>query len=127
MCWGEDAHAVKVPGLSDFVQVVAGTRHDSEFSCALHKSGTVSCRGSNPWGTLGDGTQKDRLSPVSVKNLEDARQLSAGPCHACAVRKTARFCCWGYGGHGQRGPRTRPCPELNRRPGRPCCCDWCPC
>jgi alpha-tubulin suppressor-like RCC1 family protein len=51
-----------VPGLSGVVQVAVG----GGFVCALKDDGDVVCWGANDQGQLGDGTNDDSLTPVTV-------------------------------------------------------------
>lgn len=113
-CWGsntfgqlgtgsqgqESPTPVQVQGLSDAVQVAAG----SNFACALTKAGAVSCWGANTSGQLGNGTKKASPAPVAVKGLDQGvAGIAAGNQVACArlVDGTAR--CWGSNAHGQLG------------------------
>lgn len=87
----------------DAVQVRSG----DGFSCARRADGTVSCWGYNgSSGRLGDGTRDSRSTPVLVKDIADAVDLSAGAAHACAVRKSGGVACWGYNDSRQLGDGT---------------------
>ncbi len=71
-------------------------------SCALHQDGQVSCWGDNNGGTVGDGTNTDRESPVKVTGISDAVSISVGG-SACAVHDTGEVSCWGLNFAGQLG------------------------
>ena len=87
-----------VVGITDAIAVASG----SSFGCALHRTGSVSCWGSNG-GALGDGTPDDSVVPTSVVGISDATQISAGGGDACALHATGRISCWGYNASGQLG------------------------
>ncbi|MCP3136580.1 RCC1 domain-containing protein [Pyxidicoccus xibeiensis] len=79
-CWGQNqagqlgdgtrlhrAAPVRVAGLADeAVDVAAGMTS----TCAVLRDGRVACWGGNASGQLGDGSQTDRASPVTVEGLE---------------------------------------------------------
>ena len=83
--------AEPVEGVTDAVQVVAGTAH----FCARRRDGTASCWGSNNYGQLGNGTRDASSSASPVKNLVDAVELSAGGDRGCARRSAGVIVCWG--------------------------------
>ncbi len=106
-CWGLSAFGelgngvmsndleavVKVKGLSKGVTAVA-SGHDS--SCALTKAGAVKCWGRNTWGKLGDGTTKNRSTPVQVKGLTSGVvAITVGQQDACALTASGGVKCWG--------------------------------
>jgi alpha-tubulin suppressor-like RCC1 family protein len=83
-CWGDNTSGqlgnrtttssdvpVQVTGLSGVVQVSvgggAGTGQAS--ACALLSDGSIKCWGSNAYGQLGNGTNTNSLSPVTVIDL----------------------------------------------------------
>ncbi len=112
-CWGENQDGqlgngeslnrkplpVDVKGINDATAIACG----SNFSCALQRSGGVSCWGNGLGGQLGTGTP--RLQPIAapVSGLIDAVSISAGESHACAVRVRGGVVCWGDNVNGQLG------------------------
>ena len=81
-CWGENFSGqlgngqsgrnarsplpVQVTGITDATAISAGAEWGNDYSCALHQNGTISCWGRNNSGQLGDGTTRDRSTPVRV-------------------------------------------------------------
>jgi alpha-tubulin suppressor-like RCC1 family protein len=64
----------------------------------------VRCWGDNGSGQLGDGTRRDRRSPVAVPGLEaHVVAISAGLAHTCALTERGRVRCWGNDSYGQLG------------------------
>jgi len=111
--WTTRAAPVRVQGISDAVEVIAGTRH----SCARRASGEVMCWGDDTFGQLGQpgvpvGESRDehgmgpppapvaersRPSPVMVAGLSGARQLVAQGSYTCALQDAGVLRCW----HGE--------------------------
>lgn len=99
--------AVVVAGgiLVNATGITAGDSH----SCALMKSGAVWCWGKNDLGQLGDGSNKDSLTPAVAlgadgKPIVDAIAVSAGKNHTCALlQKDGSIKCWGDNGANQLG------------------------
>ncbi|MCA0252973.1 MAG: chromosome condensation regulator RCC1 [Actinobacteria bacterium] len=56
----------QIPGLSRVVALSTGGKHN----CAVLSGGAIKCWGSGLDGALGDGTHKDRATPVYVKGFE---------------------------------------------------------
>ncbi len=118
-CWGSNANgelgngtmssAVITPvlasGLTDAVEVVAGGTH----TCARRAGGTVMCWGNNAAGQLGDTTTTRRLTPVTVRAVSGAGdlttvvQIAAGVSTTCARLLSGEVVCWGEGSAGQLG------------------------
>lgn len=104
-----------VTGLSDDVVFVDT---GFAFTCALHRSGTVSCWGTNSRGQLGNGEGgctevpygepdcDQSAEPVTVTGITDAVALSTGQDHACAVLASGSLYCWGQNDQGQIGDGT---------------------
>ncbi|MFC1482443.1 RCC1 domain-containing protein [Myxococcota bacterium] len=75
------------------------------MACALRSEGTVFCWGTNRDGELGDGTTKERFSPVQVQGLTDVVDLTVGGRQACVIRADGTAWCWGLN-HGLLGDGT---------------------
>ncbi len=115
-CWGQNnlgqlgngtrtdrTVPVVVSGLASGVaQVSAGYAH----TCAVTTGGGARCWGWNGSGAVGDGTRRDRSTPVDVSGLAaGVTQISAGQAHTCvAARGGAK--CWGHNNAGQLGNGT---------------------
>ena len=73
-------------------QIALGWLH----SCAVLTDGGVKCWGDNEYGQLGDGTQMDRLTAVSVSGVTGGTHIASAFRHSCAVVANGAFKCWGY-------------------------------
>jgi alpha-tubulin suppressor-like RCC1 family protein len=58
------------------------------------------------FGTLGDGTTTNRLTPVAVQGVSDAIAVDAGIHHSCALLRSGQVVCWGLNIHGELGDAT---------------------
>ena len=111
-CWGSNStgqagdgtmvtprpNATTVPGLGGVAQLAAGDFH----TCARLTDGTVRCWGNNDYGQCGDDTQLvARRSPVAVRGLAGAVEISAGSFHTCARLTDGTLRCWGSDRSGQ--------------------------
>jgi alpha-tubulin suppressor-like RCC1 family protein len=92
---------VRVPDLAGVVDVAAAVGH----TCATLGDGSARCWGINAAGQLGDGTQDNRVRPVTVVDGNAATHLSAAPDgeHACIVQFDEELRCWGRNAEGQLG------------------------
>lgn len=117
------ASPAAVAGLTDAVSITAGGSH----SCAIRESGQAVCWGRNSSGQLGSsevetGPGARTAAPVDVTGLGDAREISAGEDHTCAIRQSGEVVCWGSNLAGQLGDGTTenrgmPTPVLGGVPG----------
>ncbi len=113
-CWGENSNGtlgngsttassspVNVQGLGGSPTAIsAGASHN----CALFSDGTVKCWGDNLKGQLGDGSNTDRTSAVSVAGLGGtATKIAAGYSSTCALLSTGTVRCWGNNSFGELG------------------------
>jgi alpha-tubulin suppressor-like RCC1 family protein len=81
------------------VRLGAGAGH----TCRLSEDGTVRCWGFNFFGQLGDGTQSDQQTPVSVTGLTGAVAITGGDLYTCALQADGTARCWGTNSEGQLG------------------------
>lgn len=74
-------------------------------TCARLQGGALSCWGLNVYGQLGSdlGARPAADTPVPVTGIDDARTISAGVLHTCAVRSAGSVSCWGSNLSGQLG------------------------
>lgn len=123
-CWGDNASGqlgtgfggqaqysvvpVTVTGLKNVKSVSAG----NAFTCAALLDGSVKCWGDNTSAQLGSGALfgpsactgfSCGTSPVAVKNISSALEVSAGGRFACAVLSDGSIKCWGQNDYGQLG------------------------
>ncbi|MCZ6788352.1 MAG: chromosome condensation regulator RCC1 [Chloroflexi bacterium] len=116
-CWGINSEGqlgdgtttdritpVNVAGLTSGVAAVsAGFRH----TCAQTTTGGLKCWGSNSAGQLGDGTTRDRNTPVNVAGLTSGvAEVSVGGAHTCALTTAEGLRCWGVNDRGYLGDGT---------------------
>lgn len=116
-CWGSNGHdelgdgttrdsstPVDASGLSRGVKAVAaGVRH----TCALTSVGGVKCWGNSSFGSLGDGTNVRRFTPVDVSGLgSGVEAIAAGMDHTCALTSAGGVKCWGSNRFGSLGDGT---------------------
>jgi hypothetical protein len=97
---GPAVNSTAVIALS-FRQVSAGVGH----TCGVTTDNLAYCWGRN-FGSLGDGTTTDRLTPVAVAGGLRFRQVTAGRGHNCGVTTDDLAYCWGLNDSGQLGDGT---------------------
>jgi alpha-tubulin suppressor-like RCC1 family protein len=118
LCWGDNSNAQlgnnsmlssstpgPVSGLAANVTAIsAGFWH----TCALLRSGGLSCWGRNVDGELGNGTTTPSLTPVTVSGLPSGVVgIVSGGVFTCAVTDAGAVVCWGGNDHGEIGDGTR--------------------
>lgn len=95
---------VDVPNLSNNVTQLAST---ADHTCAIHAGGGASCWGADQFGQLGDGSVAPFKGNVTVAGLGgDAKQISTGIGHSCALITGGAVRCWGSNEFGQLGNGT---------------------
>jgi alpha-tubulin suppressor-like RCC1 family protein len=124
-CWGGNGQGqlgdgttvprstpVDVVGLSSGVAAVSAGPF-SFHTCAVTTSGGAKCWGDNYGGTLGDGTETDRSSPVNVcaryddgteqclETLSRAEGIFVGYSFSCGLLRGGSLSCWGSNSTGQ--------------------------
>jgi len=116
-CWGDNYYGQLGDGtvvdkvtpvdVSGFSGDLAAVSASWDHTCALTTSGGVKCWGLNDEGQLGDGTTKDKPTPVEVSGLSSGvKAISAGGGHSCALTTTDGVKCWGDNNYGQLGDGT---------------------
>ena len=96
--WSTDT-PLAVDDLSGVATLALGDSH----SCALRDDDEIVCWGGDSNGQLGNGKMADRVPPVTVKGIGNARQISAAGHFACALLRNGRAECWGVNRSGQLG------------------------
>ena len=99
-----------VSGISDATAIASG----GAFACALLSDGAVKCWGGNRFGSLGNGTTDNSLTPVPVSGITNAIAIEAGGFrvtssvkgHACAILSDGSMECWGQNNYGCLGDGT---------------------
>lgn len=88
----------------DMYRDVTAVAYAEEHSCLLTSAGGVRCWGANTHGQLGDGTNKNRATPIDVSGLASGvHAVTAGTNFSCALGDWGNVACWGLGAMGQLG------------------------
>jgi alpha-tubulin suppressor-like RCC1 family protein len=89
-----------VGGLSDAAAVAIGLDH----KCVRRRTGNVACWGIDLNGMLGSSASpRDQKTPVTVQDLTDAKDITAGDSFSCARRSSGTVVCWGSAHNGELG------------------------
>lgn len=93
---------------NDVAQIDAGSWH----TCAVMKNSTVQCFGANDSGALGNGSDEEYETPVTVMTgpgvpLIGVKEVSAGADTTCALLWDEGVFCWGENVSGQVGDGTQ--------------------
>lgn len=93
-----------VPSLNNDITQIAS---HADHTCAIRSNGDVRCWGANNFGQLGDGTIAPFKGAVTVDNLAgNAKEVSTGVDHSCALITNGAVRCWGANNYGQLGTGT---------------------
>lgn len=116
-CWGNNyagqlgdgtlrnsSTPVGVHGIGSAVSVSAA----DQFSCALLRNGKAKCWGYDADGQLGNTRTSERpqRTPVLVRGLAHAVQISSAGNHSCALLASGLVKCWGSDPYSQLGYET---------------------
>lgn len=93
---------VQVPGLQNIMTFSAGYDHAVVLLNQL-KDTSVWTWGKNDHGQLGDGSVKDRSTPVKVNGLSYVTDVAAGVDHTVIVNVDGTVWAWGNNDRGQLG------------------------
>ena len=90
-----------INGVADATESEGGVSH----ACALTDTGQIYCWGSNSYGELGDGTNKNSAVAVLFLGEEGMTYFAyaAGKHHSCAMNDFGGVVCWGLNNNGQLG------------------------
>ena len=86
----------------------------SRHICSIRPNGELKCWGRGDWGRLGNGQSSgrigdvpgemgDNLSAVNLGTGQQAVSVATGEHHTCAILKSGKVSCWGYGALGALG------------------------
>ncbi len=95
--------------LSKVTDISAGYNH----TCAATEDSLLKCWGENSTGQLGNTTSVTSSAPVDIAiagskkqpllNIDNVKQVAAGPHHSCAVLHDKTVKCWGRNDNAQIG------------------------
>jgi alpha-tubulin suppressor-like RCC1 family protein len=95
------ATPVPVVAITDALSIHPGTSH----TCAVRKSGTVSCWGSGQNGKTGTGSSASSSTPTQMLLASGVTQMAVGDSTTCVVAK-GRAMCTGIDSYGEVGVDT---------------------
>lgn len=96
---------VTVTGANNAIQIAAGAFH----TCAVLLDGKVKCWGMSLYGQLGNGRNSENCSGFSCSSVpvfavvNNAKNITAGHTHTCALLSDGYVRCWGGNSWGQLG------------------------
>ncbi len=89
----------RIQTLSDIRTISGGSSH----LLAINNDDILWGLGSNRYGQIGDGTYKDRLNPVELKDLQNIIQLDLKMDTSIGLKKNGTVWAWGDNTYGQLG------------------------
>ncbi len=90
---------ISMPAGKTFHDIAGGDQH----TCAIDQTNALWCWGYNQYGSIGDGTTTNRLTPVQVTVPGGVASLGFGNFESCAISLNGSTYCWGYNVSGQLG------------------------
>jgi alpha-tubulin suppressor-like RCC1 family protein len=88
--------------------IITGFDANSDVVCTpIGGTGKIKTFGWNLYGQLGDGTNTQRWTPVSVTGLSGVTDISAGGFHTVALKDDGTVWAWGWNWFGQLGDGTK--------------------
>jgi alpha-tubulin suppressor-like RCC1 family protein len=118
-CWGQgglgrldaraDYHLGYVPGAVDGLAsgvtgISAGGMSDGSGDTCAIAAGGAKCWGDSRYGSLGNGSNTDSVTPVDVTGLTSGvSAIAVGDTSVCAITTAGGVTCWGNNGYGQLG------------------------
>ena len=92
---------VDVPDLANDIREIATS---ADHTCSIRANRDVVCWGANSFGQLGNGTVGPFGGTVEASPLGgDAKQVTTGINHSCALLTNGAVRCWGSNQYGQLG------------------------
>ena len=81
-----------IVGGKEFRYLTVGDYH----ACAISKTGSAFCWGSNEYGQLGNGDTESSSTPIEVfSDVDSWTTISAGAQHTCGTKNGLEGWCWG--------------------------------
>ena len=108
-CWGH-GYSTTPPSYtsSGIIDLDCGEDH----CCFVQSNGKVKCGGQGVYGEIGDGntylsgSNSTYTNPVEVSGISNAKKVSCGRHHSCALLNDGTVFCWGLNSSGQLGDGT---------------------
>lgn len=81
-----------IVGGKEFKYLTVGDNH----ACAISKTGSAFCWGSNEYGQLGNGDTESSSTPIEVfSDVDSWTTITAGAQHTCGTKNGLEGWCWG--------------------------------